>query len=611
MFAAGKSVIVFAAGEIKRGISTLGLLLLMFLCAACEFHRESGPSVLVIAVENLSFDSFSCDADDLSPGFDVFCEEAVRFTHAFTPSTMSQSALASVLTASYPLRHGVHDNGSDHLSAKFKTVSEAAVQKGYRTAFFSGGPPILRKSGLAQGFELFDDNFDIAWGKYFRPVNEVTSLFMDWLSKDVGGSPFFSFLFVADLQFPDSQTFTHEGEIREKTVEAQLQEIGESLQNLVDVLKAKHRWDTTNVVLMGTSGGLVSSNLKSENTQVSLFIKPARTSRENGQGWAIDRNVSLVDLGQTLFAILGETTSAEDEPLEKVTLQSALTVPEPDWPDNRVIYSESGWTRWRLGQDVKFALRQKQFLYIKEQLNEKSPVVFNSLTDHIEEHPLSLKDPLWVSSKNDLVTVAEKINLALKPKPPALTSDDVETGRMMWEHRAFTEKLESDFATVVSHPEEDPLQTSWWARWALEKENWTALVDLGRAVHNPIWTFVGESRLGKPTTNLERNECLAIFKGLPSAPNCTDEGLLAVQHWTLEKNEEEKAAKRERVFRMFSTERIYDRIGQINYVNNAKWDVRLDRPKAPSLMELYLALPRNHTFSASLNGSLGAKDLGL
>lgn len=591
---------------VPLSVATLALL----FSTGCEFRRDNRPSILVIAVENLGFDSVSCESEDDIAGFDTFCEEGIRFTHAFTPSTMSQSALSSILTGMYPTRHNVHNNGGDFLSARFRTVAEAANDKRYRTGFISGGPPIFRKSGLSQGFEYFDDNLDLALDHYYRPSGEIVSTFEDWLNKDVSSSPYLAFLYLADLQFPDAPTFTNEGNLREKTVESQLQAVGESLQSLIDTMKAKRIWHGTHVVLLGLSGGMVPSELKSDNTQVTLMIKPARQARDLGTHWTIDRNVSLVDVGQTIFSILGEATETMDnEIFEKVSLQSVLQVPEPDWRDDRIIYSESGWTKWRLGGDIRVALRQRQFLFI----NDPRPMVFNSLSDHMEKNPIGLKDPLWMSNGQAIMEARSHLpEMQTHVSGPTYPIHIFEVGRTMWMHHNLSEDLERELEDVIDKTDREAPLGNWWARWALEREDWTTLSRLGQTAHKPFWAFVGDSRLGlNPHALPDSLECANLFRGTQNPTGCSDELLMSLHRWIQEKTDEEKFQKRERAVRQFVPERLFDRVGQLHYINNVKWDVRLEYPRAPSLAELYLALPRNRVFATQISNILGPKDLGL
>ncbi|NJL25006.1 MAG: sulfatase-like hydrolase/transferase [Calothrix sp. SM1_5_4] len=371
---------------------------------------------LVIAVEGLGFETLNCEVDDGESsveGFNAFCAESVRFTHAFAPSTMSQATMASLLTGLYPVDHQVRNNGGDFLSARYKTLAEVALSRKYRTFFVSGGPPIWRKSGLAQGFEIFDDNMEIEPGIYYRPAEEVFRQLMQWIDRDLGGQSFMAAAFLADLQFPEIMTRTSDGVIREKSAQGQLEEIGESLGGLVRFLKARKRWNSTNVVLVGlnslsrfpTDEDPLPLSLRSDSVQVSLFIKPARKERDNPFQWTVDRDVSLVDVGHTMFHWLGgDAPSASLSQVQPRSLASALNKPEPNWKEDRLILTETAWPDWLEGGGVRWAIRQNQFLYI----HDKRPLIFNTLTDRMESLPLRTNDPLWLSLNGDVMALIQR-----------------------------------------------------------------------------------------------------------------------------------------------------------------------------------------------------------
>ncbi len=188
------------------------------------------PSVLVLMVENLGFNAFSCGDSSAPPDdvlFESFCEESVRFTHAYTPSTMSQAAAASLLTGLYPREHGVRHNGPQGLSATQVSVAEVAKAAHFKTSFFSGGPPIFRRSGFSQGFDVFDDSIGLTLKNLYRPALSVVNLFLDWQKMSAPKGEFVSFLFFADVQFVDQPTVDDLGEVRESSYEGQVAEVSE------------------------------------------------------------------------------------------------------------------------------------------------------------------------------------------------------------------------------------------------------------------------------------------------------------------------------------------------------------------------------------------------
>ena len=264
-------------------------------------------------VENLGFNSFSCGDASGPPDevlFESFCNESVRFTHAYTPSTMSQAAIASLLTGLYPREHGVRHNGAVGLSAKIETLAEVARDSRMKTSFISGGPPIFRRSGFSQGFDIFDDSVAPALKSLYRPASSVVSMFLDWQKPLRGG--WLSFLFFADPQFVDQPTVDDLGEERESSYEGQVAEVSESIESLVKEMKRRQVWDSTTVVLVGTNGfgsenrpsDPQAVNLFADATRVVLMVKPAHTDKPGfvkPSNWKIDSNVSLADLGETLL----------------------------------------------------------------------------------------------------------------------------------------------------------------------------------------------------------------------------------------------------------------------------------------------------------------------
>ncbi|MEQ1664827.1 MAG: sulfatase-like hydrolase/transferase, partial [Bdellovibrionales bacterium] len=99
-------------------MKSLALLILLLNISGCSWQTPRGPSILVIAIESLGADSFYCGKPDseFADGLGLLCADGVRFTHAYTPSTMSQAAMASVFTGMYPKDTGVRHNGSQYLS---------------------------------------------------------------------------------------------------------------------------------------------------------------------------------------------------------------------------------------------------------------------------------------------------------------------------------------------------------------------------------------------------------------------------------------------------------------------------------------------------------------
>jgi arylsulfatase A-like enzyme len=70
-----------------------------------------------------------------TPRLDQFARDALVFERAYTPSSHTLPAHASLMTGLYPETHGVIEM-SDSLPPQATTLAERLQEKGYRTAAF-------------------------------------------------------------------------------------------------------------------------------------------------------------------------------------------------------------------------------------------------------------------------------------------------------------------------------------------------------------------------------------------------------------------------------------------------------------------------------------------
>jgi hypothetical protein len=586
------------------------LICLFVALSGCELHRENRPSVLVIAVEGLGFESVACDDDEpedqAQEGFRIFCQEGVRFSHAYAPSTMSQATMASLMTGLYPFDHGVRHNGHDFLSSRFQTLAEGALAKGYHTLFVSGGAPLWRKSGLSQGFEIFDDSIDLSLGVYYRPVDEVLRLATTWLDQ-IESTPFFSVLFLSDLQFPEVATRASDGEVRERSAEGQLAEIDESLGALVKWLKARKRWDSTHVILVGLNSFERRENesepsplsLRSSSVQVTLFIKPARKERDNAIHWAVDRNVSLVDVGRTMFGWLGleplKTTRPE---LAPVNLNQALTQSEPNWPADRLVVSETAWPDWHEGSGVRWAVRQNQFLYIYD----KRPLIFNTLTDRLETMALRPSDPLWNSVNGQVMSLLSRAHLPRWQGMHPHWLEQIEVAHELWGEGQSSR-----------HPRGTEAWSRWYLRKAVAERDWREVKRLTAISGDPIGAFAAARGLGE-NPPLPRQPCVRLMLSTKEdrsdyRSECEDERVLALHSWQTAKNDEERSLAQDRFMRLYATELLDQEIGRLNFMGDLCWDVDLEKPEAPSTIDYLLTTHELEPFAKKVSALLSGKNL--
>src|SRR5580692_9184240 len=111
--------------------------------------KASHPGVFLITIDTLRADHVHCYGYDhiQTPAIDQLAMAGIRFTEAFTPSPITNSSHASILTGLLPSSHGVSDFGIP-LAAAHTTLAQLLQKQDYRTAAFIGAV-ILDSKALA------------------------------------------------------------------------------------------------------------------------------------------------------------------------------------------------------------------------------------------------------------------------------------------------------------------------------------------------------------------------------------------------------------------------------------------------------------------------------
>lgn len=555
----------------------------------------------MIAVDELTISDVPCHREiNERSGFHILCKESVRFTHAFAPSALSVPSLASILTGLYPYQHKVRHNGGPGLEAEFEVASEVAIRSDYRTSFFSGGAPVFRRSGLNQGFELFEDNIIPTFSSLYRPFQRNAELFLQWVSEESQKSPFFSFIYIPDLIFTTTETVSDLGDIRNLSFESQRDELDESLFSLFTALKKTNRWDNTTIIFTGLNGHTTSIrnreiaplNLHSENTQVALFIKPAQKKRDEAIYWKVDQNVSLVDVGRTLFDLLGHTI-VDSGPVDfpAYSLSGALNSPELPFSENRPILLESGWALWRKAGPLRTAGLSQHVLYI----NDESPRLYNTLVDRFEVNPLPLLQESILPTTTKLQNLLQKNKMAPFPGLPREWNTKLSIPFTTWMRADQESHLLSSLHRLSNYQPRSLDLLNWTAQIALNRKDWGVLRALGTKHKISSWLYIADRNLKNKKAKID-DSCFLLLEAkeidTPQLKACSDPLFLEFIDWVrADVRGLSKDAQRVRFERSFRNYLLDQEIQRVNIAAGMIWDTSRDNVFAPSRTELALHLP--------------------
>ncbi|MGH9144710.1 MAG: sulfatase, partial [Vicinamibacterales bacterium] len=145
-----------------------------------------------------------------TPRLDRLAAEGVLFERVVSAAPITLPAHASIFTALYPFAHGVRNNGTFYLDAKFATLATVLHDAGYRTAAFISAFVLDRRYGLARGFDTYNDHLESGEGHIVNGARERrgdrTALAAEaWIAQAASGSvsaPFFVWLHLYDAHDP-------------------------------------------------------------------------------------------------------------------------------------------------------------------------------------------------------------------------------------------------------------------------------------------------------------------------------------------------------------------------------------------------------------------------
>jgi choline-sulfatase len=342
----------------RPGLARLALLTAA-LAAGCGrppgagIELAEGTPVILVSIDTLRADRLPAYgyAGVATPAIDRLAKEAVLFEQAFSHTPLTLPSHVSMLAGELPSVHGVRDNVGYRWDAGGRFYLPAALEAaGYRTAATVSSAALRRATGLAAGFELYDDAVDVEPGREVagaeRPGPRTLEAARAWL-RTVGDEPFFLFFHLYEPHAPYSppEPFASRYPSRyDGEVAAADRYVGE----LFDELRRLDAWERSLVVLVSDHGEGLGDHgeqghglfVYREALHVPLLVK-LPGGRLGGRRVAAP--AQHVDLVPTVASLLGLETPAG------LPGRSLLELEEEGDAAERVIYAETFFPRIHFG----------------------------------------------------------------------------------------------------------------------------------------------------------------------------------------------------------------------------------------------------------------------
>lgn len=191
-------LVVFKTGNHEKMKHTLSTITILFIFISLIFgynfdgiaqnnEGNAKPNVLFISIDTLRADRVSSYNEinkKLTPNIDKIAESGYIFKRAYSTTSWTLPAHASMFTGLFPSSHGADRSINqtarrpvDPLIPSIPTLAEILKNNGYQTAGVISVPYLSRAFNMDKGFEFYDDQIDVLENIAFITLNENAMLF--------------------------------------------------------------------------------------------------------------------------------------------------------------------------------------------------------------------------------------------------------------------------------------------------------------------------------------------------------------------------------------------------------------------------------------------------
>ncbi|MCI0415970.1 sulfatase-like hydrolase/transferase [bacterium] len=410
----------------------IGIVFLVLILGYGAFHfsfknkgeQENSASynVLLVSMDTVRADYLRLyDAEGVeTPHLEKLAKEGILFKKAISQIPYTLPSHTSMFTGLHPVAHGVRDNVEDVLRKEIPTIAETFLKHGYNTAGFVGSMVLNRTTGLARGFEYYDDFLSRAdvrgedLGAIERRAQEVFYSFQNWQGKRTEQKPFFAFLHFYDPHDPydPPSTFSPKEDTAQERYKGEIRYVDYVLGELFEFLRNRNLWDNTVLVITSDHGEMLQEHGEIGHGyflyQPALAVPLIFHLPGQKQSKAISNVVQLVDVPSTILELSGVPVPGEMQGESLVPLLEGESGRK-----NRFALSESYFASIQLGVSPIFSIQDSSWKYIDSPQAE----LYDLAKDPAEsKNIIEEKKSLSQQMKQKLVQYGER-NRASAAKP--------------------------------------------------------------------------------------------------------------------------------------------------------------------------------------------------
>jgi choline-sulfatase len=344
--------------------------------AQLEHH---GP-ILLVTIDTLRADRVGLYGSTLglTPHIDrlvTSARDAIVFASAIAQVPLTLASHATILTGRHPARNGIRTNDGFRLPSDVPTLPAVLKAAGYTTGGFVGGYPLNAATGIARGFDHFDDEF-VKRGANERKAGEVVAAALPWIREQTAGDParaqVFAWIHLFDPHSPYEAPAEFAATRPGAPYDAEVAYTDAALGTLFEELSKSRILDSTLIVIVADHGESLGEHgerthgtfVYDATIRVPLIVKLPQRS-----GSTVVRRVTVpvetADLAPTIAAIAGVALPGTDGVDLRPLLNGETADPSTPILRRRTVYAESYYQQVLLGWSALRAVRGPDWKFIE------------------------------------------------------------------------------------------------------------------------------------------------------------------------------------------------------------------------------------------------------
>jgi len=389
------------------------VLIIAVIVTAWQFHKKRSvkkpQNILLISIDTCRADFLSCYGypAKTTPNIDALSRDGVLFENVVTPVPLTLPAHCSMLTGTIPPYHKVLSNTFFKLADDKITLAEILQENGFKTGAFTSSVVVDSKFGLAQGFEIYDDELDAGQstaGFDERIGSTTTDRALKWL-EDNQDKKTFAFIHYYDPHFeydaPEPFTGLFSGMPNLENVKADFPQdlpglyageiafVDYCIGKVIKKLKRLGLYESTLICVTADHGEALGQHIETTHGyfiyQSALHVPLVMKVPGTAKNVRIKDTVGLVDIVPTVCSALGIELLHE---IQGKDLMPYIKDPDSGAYPDRYIYCESTYpTKYKA--NPLLGVVTDRYKYIQT----TRPELYDLLGDPLEMNNLFTEQP--------------------------------------------------------------------------------------------------------------------------------------------------------------------------------------------------------------------------